>query len=163
MLPKSTLLKSNRSSEDRREQLRAFRTLAVLVVIGGIGLWLFVGWMSHGTAQQETVPRVKSGSASSGSHADMPEPQPAPTPPQIDPHEQRLADLRKKEEAADLKIAIEREVVKRLGQDVLKFSMTPFGDPDERQYLMERMDKEEQRIQQLMEEKKEIDAEIAQE
>jgi len=42
-------------------------------------------------------------------------------------------------------------------------SVQPLANPNERQYLMERMDKEKQRVDQLLEQLKAIDAEIANE
>lgn len=82
-------------------------------------------------------------------------------PVAADPREQHLADLHKKRDAIEMKLAIEREMAKKVARDAMKLSMEPLADPDERQYLMEQMDKEEQRMAELARELKLIDAEIA--
>jgi hypothetical protein len=92
-------------------------------------------------------------------HISMPGPPPVPT----DPREQHLADLRKKRENLEWKMAFEREFAKKVARDAMKLSLQPLADPDERQYLMEQMDKEEQRIAQLVGELELVDAEIVEE
>jgi len=85
------------------------------------------------------------------------------TPSAINPHESRLADLRKKKDGIIAQIAMEREMAKKLILDAANLSAQPFPDPDEHQFLLEAMDKESQRIAKLLESNKDIDAEIAQE
>jgi hypothetical protein len=87
-----------------------------------------------------------------------------PTAPSVEsPHEARLAELRKKREGIYTSIAIEREVAKKLAGDAMNLSREPLPDPDERRFLMEKMDEQEKRIGELVEEAKRIDAEIAKE
>lgn len=87
-----------------------------------------------------------------------------PTGPSVEsPHEKRLAELKKKREGIYTSIAIEREVAKKLADDAMKLSREPLPDPDERRFLMEKMDQQEKRIGELVEEAKRIDAEIANE
>ena len=101
-------------------------------------------------------------------------PKPAPQPaqaisnvaaekPSVSPHEQRLADLRKKRESLEWRVVIERERAKTVARDAIKLSLEPLPDPDERRFLMEQMDKEEQRAAELVQELNRIDAEIAEE
>jgi hypothetical protein len=79
------------------------------------------------------------------------------------PHEQRLADLKKKRESLYSRAALEREVARMIARDAIKLSMDPLPDPDERRFLMEKMDEEEKRVAELVEQVKLIDAEIARE
>ncbi len=88
----------------------------------------------------------------------------APTGPSVEsPHEKRLAELKRKREGIYTSIAIEREVSKKLASYAMKLSHQPLPDPEERQFLMEKMDQQEKRIGELVEEAKRIDAEIANE
>jgi hypothetical protein len=79
------------------------------------------------------------------------------------PQEERLADLRKKQESLDWRIAMEMELARKLASDALNLSTQPLPDPDERRYLMESMDKQKQTLARLAEEKKAIDGEIGKE
>jgi len=91
-------------------------------------------------------------------------PTPAPTAPSVEPpHAKRLADLRKEREGIQTSIAIEREVAKKLAGDAMKLSREPLPDPDERRDLIEQMDQEHQRVEELLEKLKLIDAGIAEE
>ena len=54
-------------------------------------------------------------------------------------------------------------MARKAAQDAMILSVQPLANPNERQYLMERMDKEKQRVDQLLEQLKAIDAEIANE
>jgi hypothetical protein len=81
----------------------------------------------------------------------------------VTPHEQRLTELQEKRDGLLTSAAIEREVAEKLSRDAMDLSSRPTPDPEERQYLMESMDKEKQRMAQLAEEIKAVDAEIAKE
>ena len=80
----------------------------------------------------------------------------------LSPHLQRLADLRKKQESLKSSIEFELYFARSLARDALKMSMDPLADPGDRQDIMERMDKQKQKLAQLVEDKKVIDADIAQ-
>lgn len=81
----------------------------------------------------------------------------------VSPHAQRLADLRKKREGLEWSVAIGREHAKKIARDAMNLSSQPLADPDERQYLMDSMDKVEQRMAQLVAQIGNVDAEIAKE
>jgi len=83
--------------------------------------------------------------------------------PAVSPHEQRLAELREKREDLEWKLAMEREMAKKLANDAIKLSMEPLPDPDERQFLMNKMDEVKKEGDELVEEINRIDAEIANE
>ncbi|MBV8846399.1 MAG: hypothetical protein JO307_26635 [Bryobacterales bacterium] len=88
----------------------------------------------------------------------------SPTAPSLEsPHEKRLADLRKKREDLGLRVAMAREDARLVVGEVRKLSLEPFPDPDERRFLMVKMDEEEKRIAELEPELKLIDAEIQKE
>jgi chromosome segregation ATPase len=78
-------------------------------------------------------------------------------------HEQRLAALRKKREGLERAFRIEIELGNKITRDAYNLSSQPMADPDERQYLMESMDKIKQEMAKLVREIKETDAEIARE
>ena len=84
-------------------------------------------------------------------------------PPVLNPHESRLAELRKKQEGIGWQMAMELEMAKNLASDAEKLSIQPFPDPGERQFLLDKMDQEHQRLAELAESKKAVDAEIAKE
>jgi hypothetical protein len=91
--------------------------------------------------------------------------QPSPAQPvaMVSAHESRLAELRKKREGIDWQIAIELEMAKKLVLDADDLSTQRFPDPGERQFLMDKMDQQHQRLAELEESKKAVDAEIAKE
>lgn len=91
------------------------------------------------------------------------EPIPTPAPSPMNPHEQRLAELRKKREGLSVSMAIEIEMGKSLSRDAMKLSMEPFPDPDERQFLMDKMDEQRKRAAQLLAELQGVNADIAKE
>jgi len=85
------------------------------------------------------------------------------TPSAINPHEARLEELRKKREGIGWKIALEREMTKKLILDAANLSAQPFPDPDERQFLMDKMDEQHKRAAELLEQLNLVNAEIAKE
>src|SRR5579863_377400 len=128
-------------SADRREQVRAFRLLGVIalvVLVAGIGLWLLIRAMTNDPVEQKTSPSsVDVSGTTSLPAAPIPAVQ-APKP--IDPHEQRLADLREKAKALDWSLGVELETAKELSKEAMEMSTQRFPDPDERQWLMNKMD-----------------------
>lgn len=135
---------------------RAVTTLSVIVGLVLLAIFLRPSDPAPpvATPQSAQMPRIPSAAAPETVQ---------PSAPIISLHEQRLADLKKKREGLELRGAIEREVAKKIARDAMNLSLQPYPDPDERQFLMESMDKEEQRITQLMEQIKAIEAEIAKE
>jgi hypothetical protein len=85
------------------------------------------------------------------------------TPSAINPHESRLADLRKKKDGIIAQIAMEREMAKKLILDAANLSAQPFPDPDEHQFLMDKMDEQHKRAAELLEQLNLVNAEIAKE
>jgi hypothetical protein len=82
---------------------------------------------------------------------------------EVDPHEQHLADLHEKRENLSFHLAMEIAVGKQLYKDAMESSANPISDAGEKQYLMEKMDEETAKCNQLAAELKDVDAEIAQE
>ena len=81
----------------------------------------------------------------------------------LSPHEQRLADLRKKQERLLSTIEIEMAFARSLARDAQKMSMDPTADPDDRQDLFRHMDEQKQKLAALVADKQALAAEIAQE
>ena len=144
----------SRMTEDRREQVSAFKQLAAILLIAGIGVCIVARWLA---SPSEVKPSPQT--AVNGSPSNTTTPAPVSI---ISPHEQRLADLRKQQESMEWSIAVEREIATKLYNDSVKMSVEPHTDPDEHQYLLESMDKEHQRITELLQRKKTIDDELAQ-
>jgi hypothetical protein len=92
---------------------------------------------------------------------DAPKTNPPPVP--VSPHEQRLADLRKKRESLAVSTAVEIELGRSLARDAMKLSMEPFPDPGERQFLIDKMDEQRRRAAESLEELNRVNAEIAKE
>src|ERR1035441_8391201 len=88
---------------------------------------------------------------------------PAPIAIPVNPHEQRLDELRMKRKGLEVSTTIELELGRNLARDALKLSMEPFPDPDERQFLIEKMDEQRRRAAESLEKLKIVDDEIAKE
>jgi hypothetical protein len=81
----------------------------------------------------------------------------------LTPHEQRIIDLKQQREGLAISLAIQREMAKKLIRDAMKMSTDPLPDPDDRQYLMDSMDKVQRRADELAKEIKAMDIQIARE
>jgi hypothetical protein len=90
-------------------------------------------------------------------------PAPASTLAPVNQHEQRLAELRKKRDSLAVSTAIDIELGRNLARDAMKLSMEPFPDPDERQFLIEKMDEQRRRAAESLEQLNLVNTEIAKE
>jgi hypothetical protein len=96
----------------------------------------------------------------------QPERQPAqPAQPvvAVSAHEARLAELRRKRESLGVSTAIDIELGRNLARDAMKLSMEPFPDPDERQFLIDKMEEQRRRAAESLEQLNRVNAEIAKE
>jgi len=77
--------------------------------------------------------------------------------------EQRIADLRKQRKGLEANGWVAKEMAKKILRDLVTINSQPLPDPDERKYLVESMDKEQQRLEEITKRLEAIDSEISKE
>jgi hypothetical protein len=81
----------------------------------------------------------------------------------VDPHEERLKELHKKRDGLDITIQIETAFARQLAHEAIDLSHDPVADPNESQYVMNKMEEQKTKIADLVAQRHAIDAEIARE